>query len=105
MNDSISVAILVGVGGLIMAALTYYAGTKKQSKQDGKLEGQVATDLSYIKHGIDEIKKEQIASNEKYEKLLERIITNEEKTKSAHKRLDEYVTFINGLIKSKEEKL
>lgn len=53
---TIQVTILVGVCGLILSILTFVAGTKKNSKEDGYNLGKFEGDIARIEEAIKSIK-------------------------------------------------
>lgn len=62
--------------------------TKKEEKSRGKDEGELKSDIEYIKTRIDELYTEQLAIVNKFEVNSERITRVEESAKQAHKRID-----------------
>ena len=56
--DDIFVKILIPVLSLVLAGATFFIGRLTASKSDGEKSGAMASDLGYIKAGVDDLKKE-----------------------------------------------
>lgn len=52
------VKILIPALSLILAGATFFIGRLTASKTDGEKSGAMASDLGYIKAGVDDLKKE-----------------------------------------------
>jgi len=84
--------IVIGVfctalGG-VLGYVAFLKGTKKDSKDEGKQDGTILTELGYIKGGVDDIKRKQEKQDEQYLGMSERVARVEESAKSAHHRID-----------------
>lgn len=84
--------IVIGVfctalGG-VLGYVAFLKGTKKDSKDEGKQDGTILTELGYIKGGVDDIKRKQEKQDEQYIGMSERVARVEESAKSAHHRID-----------------
>lgn len=60
----------------------------KDSQEEGSLKGAIASDIGYIKAGVDDLKREIRETRQEVQQLSERVTRCEESTKQAHKRLD-----------------
>ena len=91
--DIASVGLLLTLVGLIVMLLTYSLTKKKEDKQEIKEDCNAQTrlemQLNYISRGVDDIRLELKAQDNKINTLSEKVARLEESTKSAHKRLDE----------------
>lgn len=82
------VGIVVGLGGLIFGAVTFFRNKKSDDATEGKKNGIVLTELGYIKSGVDDIKRKQEKQDEQYVGVVSRLTAVEASAKQAHKRLD-----------------
>lgn len=86
------VAIVAAVGGLttaIVALIKLSQQKKKVAEDEGQFNGTVASDLGYIKAGVDDLKRDLREIRKEQGELSERVTRVEESTKQAHKRIDE----------------
>lgn len=88
--------ILLSLVGVLISYLALNRNKKKDIEKQAQTHGVLASDIGYIKAGIDDLKyenravKEQLSTQEKHlAKNDEQIARCEESTKSAHKRIDE----------------
>jgi len=98
-------AIVVGIFGAIMTAISLFNVLKKDNKADGIIQGQLSNDLSYVKRGIDNITLEQKDQSREIMRLKETLILTQNEAQksyehaeraymsatSAHKRIDKLV--------------
>lgn len=89
MELSVVVGIIGGVCSIVFAYVGYQRGLKKDSRQEGKADGTLMSDVGYIKAGVDDLKREQKDTNKNVGDLTQRVVLVEQSTKSAHKRIDE----------------
>lgn len=87
-TTTISIAILCSIASAVIAYLGFSRNSKKDSEDAGSSKGQMASDLGYIKSGIDDLKAEQRDQRNKYVELAQRVTSVESSVKSAHHRLD-----------------
>lgn len=91
--DQVSVISLISsvgvVSGVVFGYVGYSKGAKKESRQEGEIDGAQKADIEYIKRRTDDILLEQKDTNKSMNALAERVARVEESTKSAHKRLDQ----------------
>jgi hypothetical protein len=87
------VVTIIGIGGtassIIFAYLAFRRNDKHESKDSGKSEGIILTEIGYIKSSIDRIEKRLDASDEKYMGIASRVSKVEESVSQAHKRIDD----------------
>lgn len=79
------------VGGLsfLIAYLTYTKNKKKDDEKTYERNGELLSDIKYIKKGIDELKGETKETKNELVELGQRVSKVEESSKQAHKRIDE----------------
>ena len=75
--------------GVLISWLVFSRSKKKDSEAQGENRGAMASDIGYIKAGIDDLKYDNRSIKERVSRLEERATRCEESTKSAHKRIDE----------------
>jgi peptidoglycan hydrolase CwlO-like protein len=78
-----------GVGGVLIAWLTLSRKGKKDTEHVGETRGVMASDIGYIKAGVDDLKNEGRETRKEVRELAERVTRCEESVKQAHKRVDE----------------
>lgn len=84
---SLSVAIIA----LVFTALSFRRTSNKDNTGDAMERATITADLRYIRAAIDDIKLEYKSLQKDISDLRDRIVTVEQSTKSAHKRMDDYV--------------
>lgn len=83
------ISALIAFGSLTVAVLTLLSNRKKDNETQGELKGSMASDLGYIKAGVDDMKRESRELRGSMEKIREELAANKESTKMAHKRIDQ----------------
>ena len=83
-------SIVFGVLGFIVAYLTFIKKKDKDNVEEGENRGVIASDIGYIKSGVDDLKRETREMRGDVSTLSERVTRVEESTKQAHKRIDEF---------------
>lgn len=94
MSGGIVAAISFGctVLGALIGYLGFLRTKKKDDQSEGESRGVMASDLGYIKAGVDDLKKETRETRTDVRGLSERITRCEESCKQAHHRIDEIVS-------------
>ena len=86
------IAVLGTVLGIVFGYLGYQRATKKEVKEEVKEDTagntELRTNLEYIRRGVDDIRIDLKAQENRVGELSERVIRIEESSKQAHKRLD-----------------
>lgn len=75
-------------GGVLIAYFTLRKSSDGNLKLDGEKDGEVKTELYYIRKGVDDIRLDIKAQDRTISTIAERVIRVEESAKSAHKRID-----------------
>lgn len=83
--------------GVLFSWLAFARKNKKDSERHGESRGVMASDIGYIKAGVDDLKREIRETRTAVSDLSERVTRCEESTKQAHKRIDETHKHINEL--------
>ena len=81
-------SFLVAIVSVVIALLSLSRSKKKDTETDGKNEGVIASDIGYIKAGVDDLKKENRETRKDIQGMTERIVRCEESAKQAHRRID-----------------
>ena len=92
MDNGILTAIITaaaGIAGVLISWLTLARKGKKDTEKDGESRGVMASDIGYIKAGVDDLKRESRETRASVGELAERVTRCEESCKQAHKRIDE----------------
>ncbi len=94
--------VIVSVFSLIVAALgvgiawaTLAKSRKKDTADEGTNKGILASDIGYIKAGVDDLKREIREIRHEVGELSTRVARCEESCKQAHRRIDEIHTHDN----------
>jgi len=69
--------------------LAFFRTAKKDSQEEGKANGQMLSELGYIKANTDDIKIEQKEQRKINIEIYSRLSEVESSSKSAHKRIDD----------------
>ena len=75
--------------GVFFSWLAFARKNKKDSEKDGESRGVLASDIGYIKAGVDDLKRESRETRKEVHDVSERVTRCEESVKQAHKRIDE----------------
>lgn len=88
MAEYISVALLCTLVGGAIGVLTFSRNKTKDDKSEGRQNGQMLTELGYIKSGIDDIKTEQREQRRINTEHATKLAAVEASAKQAHLRID-----------------
>lgn len=72
----------------ILAIVTFFVGRRTASRQDGKQDGIMLTEIGYLKKGNDDILRKIEAQEHQYSELAVRVARLEESVKRSQVRLD-----------------
>ena len=100
MDTNIFMPLLSAVAAAVGAIVSWTAFTRKSKKDTEKVgehKGVLASDIGYIKAGVDDLKRESRETRRDIGDLSTRITRVEESCKQAHNRIDETHTRINEL--------
>jgi len=89
--ENTTLAYGLGLLATICAIVFGYAAFRRNQKRDSENEGSLKSDIGYIKAGIDDLKKQQEKSDERYVGLVCKVAEVESSTRQAHKRIDEHL--------------
>lgn len=82
-------SIAFGLIGFLISYVAFQRGKKKEETQEGENRGAMASDIGYIKAGVDDLKRETRETRAVVGELTERVTRVEESCKQAHHRIDE----------------
>ena len=88
MTTATVISLCVGVIGMAVGVLGFLRNRKQDDKGEGAQNGQILSDIGYIKSGIDDIKSEQRDQRNTNMEFVSRLTACEESGKQAHKRID-----------------
>ena len=77
--------VLISIIGVALSVGTFFVGRTTASKADGKQEGQILTELGYIKSGVDDMKRKMENMEKSYHNLEGRVARLEERVNIYHK--------------------
>ncbi|MEN8079432.1 hypothetical protein ABFP60_20985 [Clostridioides difficile] len=87
--ETISIALACTVIGAVISYATFQRNKGNDIRANTREEAETRAKLDYIATAVDEIRLDNKARDREVTELKERVIRNEESTKSAHKRIDE----------------
>lgn len=87
---TIEIGILVSIIGVLLAILTFTMNRDKTVKNEASRNAVIETKLDNISQGVESIRIDNRASEQRVRDLSERVVKVEESTKQAHKRLDNF---------------
>lgn len=82
---TIEITVLIAVIGCALSVGTFFIGRTTAARDDGRENGQVLTELGYIKKGIDGLEKDIKEIKDQYAALDVRVSKVEEAMKIYHK--------------------
>lgn len=90
---STELVVLIGLICTVLGAVVGYLNWRRvanaEIKVGAKHDGELRSDIGYIKRTVDEIRLDQKAQERRINDIIERITRNEESTRQAHKRIDQ----------------
>lgn len=86
--ETINIAILCTIFGLVISYLGFQRSIRADTKKDAKDNTALAVKLDYISKGVDDIRLDMKSLNRDLDDLKEKFARHDESLKSAHKRLD-----------------
>ena len=82
-------SVVSAVIGILISWLVFARTKKKDTEKEGENRGVMASDIGYIKAGVDDLKRETRETRHDMGELSTRVARCEESCKQAHHRLDE----------------
>ena len=82
-------SLAAALAGVLISYRVFKNNQKKDTEEHGETRGVMASDIGYIKAGVDDLKRETRETRVTISDLNERVTRCEESTKQAHKRIDE----------------
>ncbi len=86
--ENISLGVICTLLGAVVSYLSFQRNKGHDIRADTREEAETRTKLDYISKGVDDIRLDIKSQQREMQELKERVIKNEESTKSAHKRID-----------------
>lgn len=87
---NVEIAVLCTVVGILITILTFTLNRDKQVKSEASESAVIRTKLDNISLGVESIRIDIKANEQRTNELTERVIRVEESSKQAHKRLDNF---------------
>jgi len=85
---TIIVSAAAAISGIILGWAGHARTVKKDVAKDAAADADLRTQVNYIARGVDELRVEIRAANQRYDMLAERVTRVEESAKSAQRRID-----------------
>lgn len=79
-----TILTLTTIVGFALSVGTFFIGRMTASRNDGKQEGQILTELGYIKSGVDDMKRKMENIEKNYHALEGRVVKLEERMNIYH---------------------
>lgn len=79
-----TILTLTTIVGFALSVGTFFIGRQSASRADGKQEGQILTELGYIKSGVDDMKRKMDGLEKNYHTLDSRVGRLEERMNIYH---------------------
>lgn len=83
------IALIISICTILFTAISFILARKKDGYSDGDKDGNLKSDIKYVREGVDDLKLDLKELNRKQDDLNVRLIRVEESAKQAHKRIDE----------------
>ena len=81
--------MVFGALGFVISYFAFVRSEKKENVEEGQSKGAIASDVGYIKAGVDDLKRESRETRALVGDLTQRVTRCEESCKQAHHRIDE----------------
>ena len=88
-DPSVLIGISCTIFGLVLGILGWRRTSNKDIRTAAEDNGELRSDIKYIKGGIEDIKVDMRVRDKEIGALTERVTRVEESSKQAHKRIDE----------------
>lgn len=82
------VGVAAGICGIIFGVTTYSRNHSTDVRQEAKENGQILTEIGYVKSGVDDIKRKQEKQDSIQLEFAQKLYSVESSANSAHKRID-----------------
>ena len=79
---------LITVLGIAVSIATFFIGRQTAAKKQGQHDGQIMSELGYLKSNTDDIKRRLDKQDERHLDLVTRLTAVEASAAQAHKRID-----------------
>lgn len=89
METTVTIGFIVGIVGFFLTVLSFIKSRDKDTRTDAHKNAIIETKLDSIGLGVEQIRIDIRAQEQRVNALTEQSIRNEESIKQAHKRLDE----------------
>lgn len=93
---TVELGVILSILGAYVGFQQYQINRNRKQEEKVKQEAAVEVKLDHISKGVDEIRIGLKANEQQINALHEKLIRNEESTRSAHRRIDEVMQFIKG---------
>ena len=98
MTSEILLSVIAFLSG-VTTVLNFISSRKQKNVDEGRADGQIHSDLQYIKSVMLDVRSETKEINKLVDAHAERLAKGEEGIKQAHKRLNDHETRIHDIEK------
>lgn len=88
MDPVTMISIIGGIAGIVFGIITYARNRRQDNTSEGQRNGEIMSELGYIKAGVDDMKRKQEKSDDTIMGFMKELTAVQESTKQAHKRID-----------------
>ena len=81
---TIDITILIAVIGCLLSVGTFFVGRMTAAKTSGQADGELKSDVKYIKSSVDDLKNKMNQSDKRYIDLEKRVTALEEAVRIYH---------------------
>lgn len=83
------IGLLISLSSMMIAFLSFKRSEKNEQRKEGKNEGLIITNISYIRTMIERIESNLLKLDERYRNVIERLSKVEESLLNVIKRVEE----------------
>ena len=83
------IGLVASISSITFAYLAFKKSEKQESKKEGKNEGLIISEISYVKVCVERMERALTKLDERYKNVLERLSKAEEALSNVTKRVDE----------------
>lgn len=84
-----TLSITIALIGIALSVATFFYGRTSASRQDGKQDGTILSELGYLKSNTDDIKRRLDKQDERDRDYISRLTCVEQKIEQANSRIDQ----------------
>ena len=91
LTELTDISVITSILGVALSVATFFIGRQTAAKSQGQQDGQIMSELGYLKSNTDDIKRRLDKQDERHLDLVTRLTAVEASASEAHKRLDDFL--------------